>query len=97
MSTSVDYRPRKNITTTRFARENPTPRRGRPTTAWVLATGVKRLEVYNADKGGVIIEGGETETAESVERRAYRKAQTVGKRMGLKLRAIPFSSAFYQS
>lgn len=92
-ATASDYMVRTTINTKRFARENPEPRRGRPTLSWVLVTGGKRLEVYNAQKGGVVISG---EDAIETERKAYTKAQTVGKRMGLKLRAIPFSSAYYQ-
>lgn len=94
MSATVSqFMVRSTINTKRFARENPEPRRGRPTRSWVLVSGTKRLEVYNADKGGVVIEG---DDAVATERKAYAKAQSVGKRMGLKLRAIPFSAAFYQ-
>lgn len=89
MSSAIleEYGVRRTINTKRFATNKGGVRKGRPTEKWVLVVGVKRVAVYHADKGGIIIEGDEM--------KAYNKAQTVGKRAGMNLRAVPFSSAFY--
>lgn len=90
ITTLAEFGVRRTITTKIFATDTnkkTVVRRGRPTEKWALVTGTKNLAVYNADKGGSVIEGSEY--------KAYARAQAVGKRAGLRLRAIPFSSAFY--
>jgi len=91
-ATMEEYKVRQTIHATTFAADTNTTmrvRKGRPTEKWVLVSGMKKLAVYNAEKGGVVVEGPEF--------KAYSRAQAVGKRAGLKLRAVPFSTAFYRA
>jgi len=84
------HRVRQTINTKHFAKDtnkDGKPRTGRPVEKWVLVTGVRKLEVYKAEKGGVIIEGSEGA--------AFKRAETASNRTQTRIRAIPFSSAFY--